>query len=64
MKLPPRTPSWMPLDYSLWNEVESRVATKPQKINDYANPRAAGESGGPGYVSTGPGPGAALENAP
>ena len=25
MKLPPRTPSWMPWDYSLWDEVEKRT---------------------------------------
>ena len=23
-KLPPRSPEWMPLDYSLWEEIESR----------------------------------------
>ena len=23
--LPPRSPGWMPLDYSLWDEIEGRV---------------------------------------
>ena len=24
-KLPPRSPEWMPLDYSLWKEIENRM---------------------------------------
>ena len=27
-KLPPHTPSWMPLDYSLWQEIHSRTLSK------------------------------------
>ena len=27
-KLPPHTPSWMPLDYSLWQEIRSRTLSK------------------------------------
>lgn len=30
-KLPPRTPSWMPWDFSLWDEIERRVLSKPFK---------------------------------
>ena len=25
MQLPPRTPQWMPLDYSVWHQVETKV---------------------------------------
>ena len=31
MKLPPRSPGWMPLDYSLWNEIEGRVLARARK---------------------------------
>ena len=32
MKLPPRTPSWMPWDYSLWGEVEKRTLSNQAAI--------------------------------
>ena len=28
MKLPPRSPGWMPLDFCLWDEIEARVLAK------------------------------------
>ena len=28
MKLPPRSPGWMPLDFCLWHEIEARVLAK------------------------------------
>jgi hypothetical protein len=32
MTLPPRTPAWMPLDYSIWKEIEKKVvSTAPLK---------------------------------
>ena len=26
MTLPPRTPAWMPLDYAIWHEVDTRMS--------------------------------------
>ena len=32
--LPPRSPGWMPLDYSLWAEIERRVLGKQLKADE------------------------------
>ena len=31
MMLPPRSPGWMPLDYSIWREIDRRVLAKQGK---------------------------------
>ena len=33
-KIPPHTPSWMPLDFSLWNEIENRALSKPGHVHE------------------------------
>ena len=35
--LPPRTPSWQPLDYSLWAEIERRALSKRGRDNESAS---------------------------
>ena len=36
MTLPPRTPSWMPLDYAVWDRVMDKV-TEESPTDDMAN---------------------------
>jgi hypothetical protein len=33
LKLPPRTPSWMPLDFSLWKEIQKRALKGNNKVD-------------------------------
>lgn len=38
MTLPPRTPSWMPLDYALWHTIDEKMATTaPSTVESKAN---------------------------
>lgn len=39
--LPPRTPEWMPLDFSLWKQIESKVLAKPIKRTETVKAYAA-----------------------
>ena len=34
MKLPPRSPGWMPLDFCLWDEIEARVLAKREHAHE------------------------------
>eukprot|EP00974_Lingulodinium_polyedra_P113737 11012966-Lingulodinium_polyedra.AAC.1 len=34
MKLPPRSPGWMPLDFCLWDEIEDRVLRKQVRADE------------------------------